>query len=244
MISLNIQIKLLVFSLIYGFLFSIALDILYPLIRKTNKFYQIILSFFFILLMAIIYFIAIDKIGYVIFHLYSILAIIIGFVSYDILIIVIAKNIKRWYINNGDTMASHKRKVAKSTVRRLRVFGVLSLICIIYFVFCLCYEVYEIHKLKIEEANLKEEYKNLKKEEKDLTVKIDQLNNPEYLASYARENYSYSKDGEYIIKLKDKDKKVKKVENDIKVNYVIIGLGIFVVVIFTSIIIRGGKKNK
>ena len=53
------------------------------------------LSFFFILLMAIIYFIAIDKIGYVIFHLYSILAIIIGFVSYDILIIVIAKNIKR-----------------------------------------------------------------------------------------------------------------------------------------------------
>ena len=103
MISLNIQIKLLVFSLIYGFLFSIALDILYPLIRKTNKLYQIILSFLFILLMAIIYFIAIDKIyfiaidkiGYVIFHLYSILAIVIGFISYDILIMLIAKNIKR-----------------------------------------------------------------------------------------------------------------------------------------------------
>ena len=95
MISLNIQIKLLVFSLIYGFLFSIVLDILYPLIRKTNKFYQIILSFLFILLMAIIYFIAIDKIGYVIFHLYSILAIVIGFISYDILIMLIAKNMKR-----------------------------------------------------------------------------------------------------------------------------------------------------
>ena len=95
MISLSIQIKLLVFSLIYGFLFSSFLDILYPLIRKTNKFYQIILSFFFILLMAIIYFVAIDKIGYVIFHLYSILAIVVGFISYDLLIILIAKNIKR-----------------------------------------------------------------------------------------------------------------------------------------------------
>ncbi len=95
MISLNIQIKLLVFSLIYGFLFSIALDVLYPFIKKTNKLYQIILSFIFILLMAVIYFVAIDKIGYVIFHLYSIFAIIIGFVSYDIIIRVIAKNIKR-----------------------------------------------------------------------------------------------------------------------------------------------------
>ena len=95
MISLNIQIKLLVFSLIYGFLFSIALDILYPIIRKTNKAYQIILSFVLILLMAIIYFIAIDKIGYIIFHFYSIFAIIIGFIGYDVIIYVIAKKQKK-----------------------------------------------------------------------------------------------------------------------------------------------------
>lgn len=94
MISLNIQIKLLVFSLIYGFLFSIALDILYPIIKKTKSIYQIIISFIFILLMAVIYFIAIDKIGYVIFHLYSIFAIIIGFISYDVIISLISKNIK------------------------------------------------------------------------------------------------------------------------------------------------------
>ena len=41
-----------------------------------------------------------------------------------------------------------------------------------------------------------------------------------------------------------KEKKIKKVESDIKVNYRIIGLGIFVIVIFTSVILRGGKKNK
>ena len=95
MIELSLQVKLLTFSLIYGFLFSIILDVLYPIIKKYKKVYQIILSFFLILLMAIIYFIAIDKIGYIIFHLYSIFAIIIGFVSYDIIINIIAKRTKK-----------------------------------------------------------------------------------------------------------------------------------------------------
>lgn len=95
MIELSLQIKLLTFSLIYGFLFSIILDVLYPIIKNYKKVYQIILSFFLIMLMAIIYFIAIDKIGYIIFHLYSIFAIIIGFVSYDIIINIIAKRTKK-----------------------------------------------------------------------------------------------------------------------------------------------------
>ena len=47
------------------------------------------------MLMAIIYFVAIDKIGYVIFHIYSIFAIVVGFVLYDIIIGVIAKKSKR-----------------------------------------------------------------------------------------------------------------------------------------------------
>ena len=103
--------------------------------------------------------------------------------------------------------------------------------------------MYEIHKLKVEEYQLKEEYKQLKKEAKDLTVQIEELNNPEYLASYARENYSYSKDGEYIIKLNNKEKEVKKVDKDIKVDYVVVGISIFVVVFFTSIILRGRKSK-
>ena len=86
-------------------------------------------------------------------------------------------------------------------------------------------------------------YKQLKKEAKDLTVQIEELNNPEYLASYARENYSYSKDGEYIIKLNNKEKEVKKVDKDIKVDYVVVGISIFVVVFFTSIILRGRKSK-
>ncbi len=95
MIELNVQIKLIIFSLIYGFLFSIILDIIYPFIKKRKKVSRLGLSFLLVMLMAIVYFVAIDKIGYVIFHIYSIFAIVVGFVLYDIIIGVIAKKSKR-----------------------------------------------------------------------------------------------------------------------------------------------------
>lgn len=135
------------------------------------------------------------------------------------------------------------RRISKSTKRRLRVFGILSLVCILYFIFCLGFELYKVHELKLEEKQLKEEYESLKKEAEELEVEIDELNDPEYLAKYARENYLYSKDGEYIIKLNDKDEKIKKVNNEINGNYIIVGLSIFIIIIFLYVIIRS-KKNK
>ena len=91
MINLNIQIKLIIFSLIFGFLFSIILDVFYKIIKNVNKIYSIIISFLLISFMTLIYFIGIKQIGYVLFHIYSILAIIVGFISYDILIANINK---------------------------------------------------------------------------------------------------------------------------------------------------------
>ena len=135
------------------------------------------------------------------------------------------------------------RRISKSTKRRLRVFGILSLVCILYFIFCLGFELYKVHELKLEEKQLKEEYESLKKEAEELEVEIDELNDPEYLAKYARENYLYSKDGEYIIKLNDKDEEIKKVNNEINGNYIIVGLSIFIIIIFFYVIIRS-KKNK
>lgn len=243
MIELNIQIKLLIFSLIYGFLFSILLDILYPMIKKLNKLYQIILSFILILLMAVIYFIAIDKIGYIIFHLYSIFAIIIGFVGYDIIIRVIAKRLKRWYYYHGGNMAK-SGKISKATKRRLRVFGILSLICIGYFLFTLVFEIYKIYDLKHQMKELNAEYKELKKEAEELEIEIDELNDPEYLAKYARENYSYSKDGEYIIKLNETEEKLDQVNEEINKDYVVIGLVIFIIIVFIFMLRRSSKKSK
>lgn len=121
---------------------------------------------------------------------------------------------------------------------RIRFSVIISLICIFYFLFCLGYELYKVHNLKIEEQNLREEYKKLKKEQEQLQIQIEQLNDPEYLAKYARENYSYSKDGEYIIKLKEKDEQITKVNKKIDDNYIIIGISAFIIIIMILAVVK------
>ena len=92
MIDLTIQFKLIIFSFIFGFLFSLLLENFNKLIKKQNVFIEILLSFIFVAFMTYIYFIGIQKIGNAIFHIYSIISIIIGFILYDILIKIIANN--------------------------------------------------------------------------------------------------------------------------------------------------------
>lgn len=54
-----------------------------------------LLSFIFVLSMTIIYFIGIQKISNAIFHLYSILSIILGFIICNVVIKLIANNNKK-----------------------------------------------------------------------------------------------------------------------------------------------------
>ena len=82
MISLDIQIKLIIFSFIFGFLFSIILDWFYHLFQNKKNIIRNISSFFLIFLMSIIYFIGLKQIGNATFHIYSILFIIMGFISF------------------------------------------------------------------------------------------------------------------------------------------------------------------
>lgn len=95
MIDLNIQIKLIIFSFIFGFLFSILLEIFNKKIDKCKKYVKLILSFLIVFLSTIIYFEGIKRIGNAIFHIYSIITIIFGFISYDLLIRLIANNQKK-----------------------------------------------------------------------------------------------------------------------------------------------------
>ena len=95
MIDLNIQIKLIIFSFIFGFLFSILLDIFNKKIDKCKKCVKFIFSFLIVLFSTYIYFEGIRKIGNAIFHIYSLLTIIVGFISYDLLISLIAKETKK-----------------------------------------------------------------------------------------------------------------------------------------------------
>ena len=72
---------------------------------------------------------------------------------------------------------------------------------------------------------------------------LEKLNDPDYIARYARETYLYSKDGEYIIRLDKTDK--KEVEDEKIVDYskyVLVGSGIVLLLILIYII-RKSKKN-
>jgi len=55
-----------------------------------------------------------------------------------------------------------------------------------------------------EVKNLKTKYENLLDEEEVLSSNVKKLQDPNYIARFAREKYLYSKDGEIIIKIIDK----------------------------------------
>lgn len=97
-------------------------------------------------------------------------------------------------------MAKRKSKRSK---RRLAFFGTLSIVIIAYFIFNLFYYSYRIMVLKTSRNNLEKELVVLKKNEENLNSDIQKLKDPEYIAKFARENYMYSRDGEYIIKIED-----------------------------------------
>lgn len=85
MISLSIQLKLIVFSFIFGFFFSILIEWFNDKICKYKKVFRIVLTFIIILFMSIIYFIGLQKISNAIFHIYNIICIVLGYISYELI---------------------------------------------------------------------------------------------------------------------------------------------------------------
>ena len=59
--------------------------------------------------------------------------------------------------------------------------------------------------MKEEKKELEEKISSLKEEEKVLESDIQKLEDPSYVARYAREKYLYSKDGEIIIRIPDSE---------------------------------------
>lgn len=95
MIDLNIQFKLIIFSFIFGFLFSSLLEYFNKKINKYNTYIKLITSLLLVGIMTYIYFVGIQKIGNAIFHIYGVISIVVGFVLYDIIIKLIANNNKK-----------------------------------------------------------------------------------------------------------------------------------------------------
>ena len=139
-----------------------------------------------------------------------------------------------------------KRRISKASKRRLTFFGTFSLVAVIYFCFSLIYNIYTIYDLSMEKKTLENMYIELQEEAENLKINIEKLNDSDYLADYAREHYSYSKDGEYIIKLEDIEEIEDNITGEINRNYIILSLSILMLLIFIYILSKGkkGKRNK
>ncbi len=97
------------------------------------------------------------------------------------------------------------RKLSKASKRRLMFFGIPAILIVISFIVGTSDSIYNIIKLKNETKQLEQKLTDLKDEEEKLSVEISKLKDPDYIARYARENYLYSKDGEYVIKIEEKE---------------------------------------
>lgn len=94
-----------------------------------------------------------------------------------------------------------RKRIRKKTKFRLFLafifFGVI-LSTLGYSFFSYVGQINEINRSKKE---LTMQIEELKSKSEELETDIKKLEDPEYVAKYAREKYLYSKDGEYVIKL-------------------------------------------
>ena len=104
-------------------------------------------------------------------------------------------------------MGRRKRKISKGAKHRLVVFGTISVIIIGYFLVSFSYYIYRIHSLNKEVNSLKTEYTNLQENEEELKTDIEKLQDPDYLARFARENYHYTKKDELVIQRNEQETK-------------------------------------
>ena len=60
----------------------------------------------------------------------------------------------------------------------------------------------KVIELKKEQQELSGTLVELKEKEETLKAEVNKLQDPDYIAKYAREKFMYSGDGEYIIRIK------------------------------------------
>lgn len=86
MMNLKIQIISLIFSFLYGILFSLLINFHYSLLFSKKKVLQVFFTFLFLLDMALLYFLIIRIINQGIIHIYFYLVLFLGFyLSFPIL---------------------------------------------------------------------------------------------------------------------------------------------------------------
>jgi cell division protein DivIC len=87
--------------------------------------------------------------------------------------------------------------------RRMFILGFSSIFVIVAMTFTIGKYWVEIFEKYQEKKELEDKLVSLKEKEEELKVDAKKLQDPEYIARYAREKYLYSKDGEYILQIPD-----------------------------------------
>lgn len=95
------------------------------------------------------------------------------------------------------------KRYNKKSRRRFFFFGIGSLVIIFATTFTVGKYWVEIIEKYQEKTRLEKEMVDLREKEEKLKVDANKLQNPDYIARYAREKYLYSKDGEYILQIPD-----------------------------------------
>ena len=96
---------------------------------------------------------------------------------------------------------------AKKQSFRLLVFGSVCILIIGAILTTITKVWIDIYMKYREKQELETMILALKEEEEILTIDVEKLKDPEYIARYLREKYFYSKDGEYIIRIPKESKK-------------------------------------
>ena len=92
-------------------------------------------------------------------------------------------------------------KMSQKTKFRVTFLAIVFIISIVAFVSTTVSYVSQIVNNNKEIEKLKLTYNDKLTEEENLKSEISRLQDPEYMAKYAREKYLYSKNGEIIIKI-------------------------------------------
>ena len=95
------------------------------------------------------------------------------------------------------------KKMSQKTKFRVTFLSIAFIISIVVFVSTAFSYFSQIVKNKEEINKLKEIYNDKLADEENLKEEINRLQDPEYMAKYAREKYLYSKNGEIIIKIEE-----------------------------------------
>lgn len=99
-------------------------------------------------------------------------------------------------------------KISKATKRRFFIFGSFSFFLILYFSISGINYIININNLGNQQKELKGQLEMLKEEEADLKTEVVKLQDPDYIARYAREHYLYSKDDELLIRIEPEENMV------------------------------------